>query len=94
MSSRFRTARWLLAVAPVALVFGWFATGSEVDTSPRAAYASLLVTAPQARVDSSFAKLVQRGLHRGRRRVGIESGKFVERDGACAREERGFKQPG
>src|SRR6185312_13859069 len=60
MSSRFRTARWLLAVAPVAVVFGWVATGSEVDTSPRAAYASLLVAAPQTRVDSSFAKLVQR----------------------------------
>ncbi len=60
MSSRFRTARWLLAVAPVAAVFGWFATGSETDTSPRAAYASLLVATPQVRVDSSFAKLVQR----------------------------------
>lgn len=60
MSSRFRTARWLLAVAPVAAAFGWFATGSETDTSPRAAYASLLVSAPQAPVDSSFAKLVQR----------------------------------
>jgi hypothetical protein len=60
MSSRFRTARWLLAVAPVAAAFGWFATGSEVDTSPRAAYASSLVTAQQAGVDSSFAKLVQR----------------------------------
>ena len=60
MSSRFRTARWLLAAAPVAALCGWFATGSEVDTSPRAAYASLLVTAPQTRVDSSFAKLVQR----------------------------------
>jgi hypothetical protein len=60
MSARFRTARWLLAAAPVAAVFGWFATGSRDDTSPRAAYASSLVAAPTAHVDSSFAKLVQR----------------------------------
>ena len=60
MSSRFRTARWLLAAAPVAAVFGWVATGSQVRTSPRAAYASLLVAPTPTRVDSAFAKLVQR----------------------------------
>ena len=37
MSSRFRTARWLLAVAPVAVAFGWFATGSEVSVAVEAA---------------------------------------------------------
>jgi len=41
-----------------------------------------------------LAKLIERRLHRGWRRIGVESGKLVERDGACAREERGFKQPG
>jgi len=60
MSSRFRTARWLLAAAPVAAVFGWLATGSQDETSTRAAYASSLVGAPPAHVDSAFAKLVQR----------------------------------
>ena len=59
MSSRFRTVRWLLAAAPVAAVFGWFATGTQDDTSPRTAYASSLVAAPTTRVDSAFAKLVQ-----------------------------------
>jgi hypothetical protein len=60
MSSRFRTARWLLAAAPFAAVFGWLATGSQDETSTRAAYASSLIAASPARVDSSFAKLVQR----------------------------------
>ena len=60
MSSRFRTVRWLLAAAPVAAIFGWVATDSQADTSPHAKYSSLLLTAPSARVDSSFAKLVQR----------------------------------
>ena len=59
MSSRFRTVRWLLAAAPVAAVFGWFATGSQDDTSPRTAYASSLVATSTVRVDSAFAKLVQ-----------------------------------
>lgn len=60
MSSRFRTARWLLAAAPVAAAFGWLATGSQNDTSTRAAYASSLVAVPPAHVDSAFAKLVER----------------------------------
>ena len=60
MSSRFRTVRWLLAAAPVAAVFGWVATDAQDRTSPRAAYASLLVAPVPTRVDSAFAKLVQR----------------------------------
>ena len=60
MSSRFRTARWLLAAAPVAAVFGWVVSGSQDETSPRSAYASALVAAQPAQVDSAFAKLVQR----------------------------------
>jgi len=42
----------------------------------------------------SLAKLIEGRLQRGRRRVGIESREFVERDRTRAREERGFKQPG
>jgi hypothetical protein len=41
-----------------------------------------------------LAKLIERGLQGCGRRVGIESGKLVERDWARAREERRFKQPG
>ena len=58
MSSRFRTVRWLAAAIPITVLIGSFANGTADRTSPRAAYASSVGT--PTRVDSAFARLIQR----------------------------------
>jgi len=60
MSSRFRSLRWLLAAIPVVILAGSFANVGARHGSPQAAYASSLTLDRSARVDSAFAKLVQR----------------------------------
>ena len=60
MSSRFRSVRWLLAAIPAVILAGSLASGPTDRASPRRAYALSLAPALPSRVDSAFAKLVQR----------------------------------
>ncbi|HEY2376506.1 MAG TPA: hypothetical protein VGH98_11080 [Gemmatimonadaceae bacterium] len=60
MSSRFRAVRWLIAAIPVTILMGSFASGAAHQGPPRAANASSFALDHPARVDSAFAKLVQR----------------------------------
>ncbi|HKW12010.1 MAG TPA: hypothetical protein VJO33_16610 [Gemmatimonadaceae bacterium] len=60
MSSKIRSVRWLLAAIPAMVIAGSFGNDPADRALPRTAYASSLAPTPSARVDSAFAKLVQR----------------------------------
>jgi len=60
MSSRLRSLRWLLAAIPAVILAGSLANGSGHQESRGTAYASSLTLDRPARIDSAFAKLVQR----------------------------------
>lgn len=60
MSSKIRSVRWLLAAIPAMVIAGSFGNDPADHASPRTAYASSLAPTPSTRVDSAFAKLVQR----------------------------------
>src|SRR5437763_16109753 len=66
MSSRLRSVRWLLAAIPATIIAGSLASerdgadGTSRHAATRIAYASSFAPARLSRVDSAFAKLVQR----------------------------------